>query len=1153
MQFTRLRLSGFKSFVDPTELRIEKGLTGIVGPNGCGKSNLVEALRWVMGESSARSMRGAGMDDVIFSGTDRRPARTLAEVSLLIENDDRRAGAAFNDADMIEVTRRIERESGSAYRINGQDVRARDVQLLFADSATGAHSPALVSQGRVGALVTARPQDRRAILEEAAGISGLHSRRREAEQRLRAAEANLLRLQDVIVQLETQIASLRKQARQAARWRAVAGHIREAEAILLYLKWKTAVAEATAFEERLRATDLAVAEAAGESARLDGEQAERAATLQDLRKAEAEAAAALQRHEIARETLEAEERRRIETLSRLERSLEEIARDKLRETESRDDSHAAREQLEAERARLLAAAARDEEVASEAAERLAEATRAASEAESVYDALSARLSEARGRRASLSSDIAALERRRDRILRERAETRDALARLAAEDEGGASLDGAEEAVAEAEAALEAGEARLAAAREAVHVRREARDRARETLATCESAARALSAEISAIEKRLAGKGDGQGRAIAERVRVTPGLERALGAALGETLEASEDESDRICWRLLPDYEEAKVLPSGLLPLSDFVTAPPVLARRLAHVGLAEEGADPAALQAALMPGQCIVDRAGALWRWDGLKVAADAPSLATLRLEQKNRLDALQDERSRMQLALDEARASLDEASAALHASEKDEQAHRETQRGRERLLADARRHLAEAAAEAGRRASRRAGLVETGERLEVEGRRTDADLARIREALAALPDIATLETELGSRRGEVETLRRRLAEARARHDTIKREIAARRERLAAIDTEREAWSLRIARAEAQLADLTAREVEAAAERDRLLAAPEALETRRHALEDAIAAARKERADAADRLAEAETALSACDRLLKTARERLSEAREARARADAGLENASSRRKELARESGERFSCPPPDLLARAGVEDPASLPDPADTESRLERLKAERERLGAVNLRADEELAEFEAQLTHILEERRDLESAILRLRQAIGSLNREGRERLLAAYEEVNRHFADLFKTLFGGGHATLELVESDDPLEAGLEIMASPPGKRLQQLSLLSGGEQALTALSLIFAVFMTNPAPICVLDEVDAPLDEANVERLCDLLDAMIARTETRFLIVTHNEVTMARMNRLFGVTMAERGVSQLVSVDLERAEALVAAE
>jgi len=1147
VQFSRLRLSGFKSFVDPIEMAIEPGITGVVGPNGCGKSNLVEAMRWVMGETSPKAMRGGGMSDVIFSGTERRPPRNLAEVTLTVDNRDRDAPSAFNDTDTLEISRRIERDSGSTYRVNGREVRAKDVQLLFADAATGAHSPALVGQGRVSGIITAKPQDRRAILEDAAGISGLHARRKEAEQRLRAAESNLERLQDVFAQIESQCANLKRQAREARRYRSLSADIRKSEAAILHSKWLAACEETTNLEAQLAEAETAVGEATRKTSALSGEQADLAAKLPERRNTEAEAAAAVQRLTAARDELDAEEQRRKDRVAKLEQQLGEIAGDRTREEESRKDAAEALERLRAERARLTEAQNGHREKEDDAKQALDTAQAAASEAEQAFDTLSQRLAEARGRKASLESDLTAIERRLDRLRLDREEAERSITELEGGDEAHSALAQAESEIAEAEQTLDSAGQTLETAEQETAQARRARDTARDAVSARSSELSALEAEIASLEKRLASGGD-EGVAVAERVEVDPGWEAALGAALGEDLEASEDSDAAIRWTTLPPLSDPPALPGGVRALNAVVRAPGALARRLAMVGLVDSEDQGAALAEELAPGQRLVAASGALWRWDGLVADGEAPTAAALRLQQKNRLAALAEDREAARQALEAAEGEASAAESALGQTAERESECREASREAERTLRAARQRYAEAEAAANRAQSRLAGLKETIERLDREAADGGRQKTKIEQALAELPDLEELASELESQREEVAARRNSLAEARAAYDGLRREAEDRRQRLESVDTEMSAWQARLDRADKQLTELAERETAAQAEKDELEAAPEDVEAKRQALLGDLSAAESRRQDAADRLAEAESALAEKDKALKEAQEGLATAREERARLQSALESLKSRRDELAEDCAERFQCRPEALCEQMEIAGPEERPALEDLEQRLERLKAARERLGAVNLRAEDELAEAEEQREHLVSEREDLEGAIQRLRQAIGNLNREGRQRLLAAFEEVNRHFGELFATLFQGGEAHLELVESDDPLEAGLEIMASPPGKRLQALSLLSGGEQALTALALIFAVFMTNPGPICVLDEVDAPLDEANVERFCNLLDALMTRVSTRFL-----EVTMARMHRLFGVTMPEQGISQLVSVSLDGAAAMAAAE
>lgn len=1148
MRFSRLRLSGFKSFVDPTELLIEPGLTGVVGPNGCGKSNLLEAIRWVMGENRAKSLRGSGMDDVIFAGTDRRPARNMAEVTLVIDNRDRAAPAEYNEHDLIEVTRRIERESGSAYRINGNDVRQKDVQLLFADAATGAHSPALVSQGRIGSLINAKPQDRRAILEEAAGISGLHTRRKEAESRLRGAENNLVRVHDVIQAMESQINSLKRQARQAVRYRSISGDIRKAEASLMYLRWSQASEEVIALERRLREAESAVAEVEGRVAAITSEQAEVAAALPPLRDRDVEAAAALQRLSIARENLEAEAERRTQTAISLRATLEQITGDRAREEEINNDASAALERLNTEKARLEAArdAEKSEEVT--AKEALEAAVQAAGEAEATFDQASEQAAGARAQKSSLESDRLAINRRAEQLAAETVRLEGELTALMDSDESLSALKAAEEKVGAEEARLEEATTALSGAEQATQDARSRYQDSEAVRAELSGQLKAIEAEADSIRRMLSADAGQDSAPVSDSLSASAGYEKAVGAALGDSAEAGLDSEANRFWAYRgadPSFKWS----GGIEQLSDHVKGPPELARLFAATGIVEGDSAGDNLASTLEPGQMLVSKDGSIWRWDGYTSRADAPNAAALRLEQKNRLVGLKQEIDQVLKRVTDAETAASAATEAHTSAGDAENAQRQVRQDTEKALADARRAFVAAEQEASSRASKVNLLKETLERVKSESSETNERLAEIDKKIESLPDTGELEQQLAAVRQNVENLRAELSTRRSAYDSLRREAEGRNDRLGAIVTESGAWQLRVSGARKQLVSLDERESAAKEQLQAIEAGPDDLVRQREALLDQIGAAEAARQETSDALMKAENELAEKDKALREIQEAQAGSRERQIRADAAVENAVSRRKDLAAQIGERFECAPTQLLETVELEPSDSLPDVSVLETKLEKLKRERDNMGAVNLRADEELNEIDEQMTHLVKERTDLEAAIARLRQAIGSLNKEGRERLLAAFDIVNNHFGELFKSLFGGGEAHLKLTESEDPLDAGLEIFASPPGKRLQALSLLSGGEQALTALSLIFAVFITNPAPICVLDEVDAPLDDANVERFCNLLDEMMERTDTRFLIVTHNAVSMSRMKRLFGVTMAERGISTLVSVDLERAEAL----
>ncbi len=1145
MHFNRLRLSGFKSFVDPTELYIEGGLTGIVGPNGCGKSNLLDAIRWVMAESSPKSLRGSGMDDVIFAGTSSRPARNLAEVTLALDNSERSAPAAFNDADEIEVCRRIERESGSAYRINGQEVRAKDVQLLFADAATGAHSPALVSQGHIGSLINAKPAARRAILEEAAGITGLHTRRKEAESRLRAAEANLVRLQDVMIQMEAQMASLKRQARQATRYRNISGDIRRAEAAQLYLKWRESDAAISALDEELSKAVAGVTNLTREATRLTAEQTDLSAKIPALRQTESEAGAALHRLTVERDQLAAEKDRIEQAKSRVAALLIQLAADQAREEQGRTDAAEALERLGKEQAEIEKLLSSEAETAEVAEAALAAAQTEASGAESVLDSLMREEANAHALRERLESEKESAERRLARLKEEYGELSERLENLKAEQSESGLLQKAEKTLTEADAELNKANDAVEAAEKIHRAAQAFRDGQSGILADAKSAVVGLEAERDGLQALMAGvRGDGT-QPVANALTVEPGYEKALGAALGEDLEAPVADSGMVRWNVLPPLETPPTLPEGTLALSDFVKAPGALARRLSQIAVAEaDRASGLALQ--LLPGQRLVTKEGALWRWDGFSATSEAPSPEAARLAQRNRISQLEKRIGKAREESETAQAGRDKAEAEVNAAREQEQAARHSRAETEAAASQALRALSGLEKESAKRSSQLSALEEARNRILQNQEECSQELNQALTKQKDVPDISNLSAEITKCRTEVEALREKLAGARAAYDGLKREREAKKRRLDHLKTERDAWALRHRGCEDQLKRLNERKGKAEKEQLSLQSAPDEIEEKRKRLIDALEQAEAGRQQAADILAEAENILAEKDRELRATQTRLSEARENRIRIEAAMDHHAMRRDEVSHAIDEKFQCLPARLLEETGKTDAGDLPDLEAVETRLSRLLRERERLGAVNLRADEELTEISEQAEHLTTEREDLEAAIARLRQAISSLNREGRERLLKAFEDVNAHFSELFITLFGGGQAHLSLIESDDPLEAGLEIMASPPGKRLQVLSLLSGGEQALTATSLIFAVFMTNPAPICVLDEVDAPLDDANVDRFCNLVEDINRRTQTRFLIVTHNAVTMSRMDRLFGVTMAERGVSQLVSVDLQKA-------
>ncbi len=858
MKFKKIKVTGFKSFVDPTEIVIEEGLTGIVGPNGCGKSNVVESLRWCMGETSPKSMRGSGMEDVIFSGTSDRPARNNAEVTISLDNKDRSAPSEFNEEEEIQVKRKIEKDRGSEYRINGKEVRARDVQRLFADLSTGAHSPSLISQGRVGALINAKPIDRRAVLEEAAGISGLHSRRHEAELKLKAAETNLQRLKDIMKQLNSQITNLKKQAQQAETYKSISSEISRLEGIVMYLKWFNLKESYEKSNHNLQVSESQIQKYTLDVTQATNKQAQANEKIKPLREKEIEAAAKLNRINLERESLDHEEERIKEAKYNLEKTIQQIISDFEREQFQLKDSTKDLEILNAKKNSI-----------------------------------------------DSSQGINEVDNDKIDLLKE-------------------EKDQLEEQIADLEKNIE---------------------------------------QYNIIKNS---KRDDWQRTIVSNENIN---------SKHSTLKEVEGYDDTANWTKI--FTEKFY--SSLSDISEKV-----------------------------LDAEKISDKAKIAYE----KANNDAKNAATLSLELRDKL-----------------------------------------------------------------------------------------------------------------RQKDIE---QKFSDWTYEYQRLNKTIKSSNE---------------------QIQELTLRKKKSEEELKKISNRPEEIAQRRGQLIETKGFAETERQFAADRLAEADNVLKEIEASLRKAQNDLSNIRETKGRTEATKELAESRLQELADESQEKFQCKPEQIIEKLEITDDldSMQSNMERTETKLDRLKQQRETMGAVNLRADLETKEIDDELEIMSTEKNELDAAIKKMRESIEELNKEGRTRLLKAFDTVNNHFKEVFVKLFNGGKAHLELIDAEDPLEAGLEMMVSPPGKKLQSMSLLSGGEQALTAMSLIFAIFLTNPSPICVLDEVDAPLDDANVERFCNLLDSISEKTQTKFMIITHHALTMSRMDRLFGITMAERGVSQIVSVDLKRAE------
>ncbi len=1147
MQFTKLRLVGFKSFVDPTELLIEPGITGIVGPNGCGKSNLVEAMKWVMGETSARQMRGGGMDDVIFSGTSGRPARNVAEVALELDNTDGTAPSQFNEFPELEIVRKIEREKGSTFKINSREVRARDVHLLFADQASGARSTALVGQGHIGEIISAKPTDRRKLLEEAAGITGLHSRRHEAELRLNGAETNLTRLDDILETLEEQMRGLRKQARQATRYSNLNDHIRKAQATYFLIKWNDAQIDLKQISSWLSDSSKLVEEATKEATMAATSQAEASSGIPNLRQKDAHAVGNLQRLTIELENIEKEEERISTSRKELKDRLIETNHDMERETNLLTDSKVAIESLESEMSLLKTANEAEIKTLSDTQKtlELAEAN-----LEQMEDTARKHMSEL----ASAEATAFQSEQRKhfltDRIRQQSSDLEQAQEKIKVLENSPNKAILSSEVEQELEQLLK----NLDKHRDKLSlILKQLNDALnhltvskREAQTAFENSTK-LKAEEEALTRLLGSNDPELWPPLIDSLTVDVGYEAALGVALGEDLAASTNSSAPIHWSgNTNNSSNLTPLPPGTKPLSDYVTGPSALAKRLEQLAVAKDSKVGAVVAKELKQGQRLVALDGGFWRWDGFTASSDAPVPATIRLEHRNQLKHVRRELLEAQRITEEKSDFSIQAETNFEQLKLQESEAQTLVRNTEEIFLKRQKELNKQQTDISENALALSAQREAYKQLKKEHEESKSELEEIQKVVAESKTIERFRDTLEEKNIEVEKAREEYISVKSYFDSLENKAKDRNTRLTQISSDLEAWNTRNHSAREQISGLEKRKLTLSSELTKLDSAPEQITEKRQSLLSQLEEAKRDRSKTSDALLRAEKLLSEADENVKKSESKLAQLREDKVRRQAELEHAQQTNYALEERIQEQVKCSVNQLHELANVKEELDLPDLVSAENKMERLIRERENMGPVNLLAEKESRDLIEQIDTLTSERSDLIKAIDKLRNGISELNKEGRRRLLSSFNEVNKHFQELFIRLFAGGKAHLTLVDSDDPLDAGIEIMARPPGKRLQTLSLLSGGEQALTAIALLFAVFLTNPAPICILDEVDAPLDDHNVDRFCLLVEELTKSLSTRFVIITHHRMTMARVDRLFGVTMGERGVSQLVSVDLGKA-------
>jgi chromosome segregation protein len=1136
MKFQSVRISGFKSFLEPTEIQMNRGLTGVVGPNGCGKSNIVEAIKWIMGENSARQMRGDGMDDVIFSGTDERPSRNFAEVSIKLDNSEKKAPAIFNHYDEIEITRKIEREKGSVYRVNGKQVRARDIQLIFADNGTGARSSGIVGQGRIAQIIDSNPEDRRVILEEAANIKGLHSRRHEAELKLKGASDNLDRLSDIEQTYKEQLIELEKQGRKAARYRSVGERIRKAEATLFFNLMNNAKKEANDLDIQLKNANENVSQGQIKVAEHTKSQLHLANKTPDLKKDEAEKAAILQTFNITKIKLDEEKSSAQNALQNIINQINLINNDIVRESEIKEDAKKSLSTLLTEEKNLR-------EDTENFSTKITKATDLVKKLRSISDAANDKLSTITSEIYSIKSDKSDLEKRIKNLKQKIEVTQNQLANFNIEDDKNRfKLD--KEKIINLKKLIQENNQLNDGYKVELEKLEKLETRLVEEKNTAVFEFNKVNLEFDSLSTLL-GRDTLNSNTLEKTIGNINNLEEAIGSVLGETLLApilSDDQSTENATYWRDDFKTISTasLPESVIPIVTKITKSSILDTALKGVGIVDNKEIAFKLQKELTFGQALTTPSGGLWRWDGFVQPQGVQNSYSERLQQIARLRLLQNKLPSLE----------------------------ENQSLSEKKLEECFKNIKKYKDDLANLQVKLSNLISESNELELQNTKVESKLlsseALIKELKnterMSLEELSELEKEFNNSlnlpsllaeelkvRNNADQSRNELTDAMAAEQQIKSEESFKSRNLIQLGHQKENWKVREEEAKTRLISLEERLIASQNEKNRLSTLPESFEKKEAELNIKIQEAILNRNTATDQLVKNETSLNDADKLLREAEKAVSTLREEMIKIEALLNLSKAKIQNIEDRVFEKLKIKSTELDKFINTkEEDQPIKSIEILEKTLQRLLNERETLGAVNLRAEDEMNEMLNKIEVMSKERVDLEEAIAKLRSGIFELNKEGRQRLKESFEEVNENFKQLFQKLFGGGNAELRLVGNEDPLQAGLEVLASPPGKKMQLLSLLSGGEQALTAISLIFSVFLCNPAPICILDEVDAPLDDTNVGRFCDLLNQIVDETNTYFMVITHHRLTMAKMDRLFGVTMEQRGISKLVSVDLEQA-------
>jgi len=1136
MKFKSIRISGFKSFLESTEIPIDNGLTGIVGPNGCGKSNIVEAMKWVMGENSARQMRGDGMDDIIFSGTNERPARNFAEVSIKLDNTEKKAPSNFNHFDEIEISRKIEREKGSIYRVNGKQVRSRDIQLIFADNGTGARSSGIVSQGRISQIIDSSPENRRVILEEAANIKGLHSRRHEAELKLNGATDNLSRLLDIEQTYNEQLVELEKQARKASRYRSVGERLRKAESTLFIKLLNSSETDLKNFKNELEIATDRVNQAQLDVSKNTKSKLVAFDKIPELKKIEAEKAAFLQSLNINKIRLEEEKSSANKTLDNIFNQISQIEIDIEREEEIKEDSKKSLLNLEDEEKKLKTESKAFEGKIDQAISLVKELKKKSDEADQDLSSINSKIYSINSNKENIEKRITDLKEKIKKsefqipqfnILEEEKSFKENKAKII---KGRKLLE-------------EKNKLLLTKKNEYEAIKKILND-LNKAKTEADYKVNITKAELNSLSSLL-GHDTSSKETLENSIDSFASLEKSIGSILGETLLAPvlsnlDTPKNTPFWRKnLKGIIETK-LPDGVKPIIKNIKNNSILDLALLGVGIVDNEEIAFKLQDKLSFGQALTTVEGGLWRWDGFVQPPQVQNSYSERLQNIAKLRSLEKEFPNLENRQKSIQINIDKNESYINVIEKN--------------ILELESQIYDLI-----EANNNLNLLNTkieskigSSKILVKEHQNIIDLSNkelnlLNKELINSSNLPLLLTEELKIRNIADQCRNSLTDAMAAEQQVRNHESYQSRNLLQIKNQKNNWKKREDEAIARLLTLQNRQKSLSEEKQKLMNLPDNFKKREDELNLEINKALQLRNKAADNLVEAETNLNELEKLEKLSEQNMSSLREEMIKIEAKLNLSKSQVKNIEERVWEKLRINTDQLYEIANLDKNDEIDISIDAlEKTVHRLINERDSIGAVNLRAEEEMKEMRDKIKTMSDERIDLEQAIDKLKTGIFELNKEGRQRLKESFKEVNKNFKNLFQKLFGGGNAELKLIGNEDPLHAGLEVLASPPGKKMQLLSLLSGGEQALTAISLIFSVFLCNPAPICILDEVDAPLDDSNVGRFCNLLEKIVEETDTYFMVVTHHRLTMAKMDRLFGVTMEQKGISRLVAVNLEQA-------